>query len=121
MPTSDLEAVGDEENAPMPLSSLSPIVPLPGLHMNPEPGEDLYVQSPSAYDSGENFRRMSVPSSIRQGSHSCQGSGSRANTKKKHGIIVLRRVRIAFLTSTVQVIQFSPATSPTFLNQTLLS
>jgi hypothetical protein len=81
MPTSDLEAVGDEENAPMPLSSLSPIVPLPGLHMNPEPGEDPYVQSPSAYDSGENCRRISVPSSSRQGSHSCQGNGSRANTQ----------------------------------------
>lgn len=84
MPTSDLEAVGNEENAPMPLSSLSPIVPLFGLHMNPEPGEDPYLQSPSAYDSGENRRRISVPSSSRQGSHLCQGNGSRANTQTGH-------------------------------------
>jgi hypothetical protein len=81
MPTSDLEAVGVEENAPMPLSSLSPIAPLSGLHMNPEPGEDPYVHSPSAYDSGENCRQMSVPLSSRQGSHSYQGNGSRASTQ----------------------------------------
>jgi len=58
----------------MPISPLSPAMSRPsGLHINPEPGEDPYiVQSPSAYDPGEAFRRLSLPSTSRQGSMSYQ-------------------------------------------------
>jgi hypothetical protein len=81
MPLSELDGVrtgGD------PLSPLSPITfPPSGLHINPEPGEESdVVQSPTVYDPGENFRRVSLPSASRQGSMSYQGNGPQANNQR---------------------------------------
>jgi hypothetical protein len=85
MPTSEFENGSTGKDAPMtmsqPLSPLSPIRSSPsGLHINPEPGEEPYiVQSPSVYDPGETSRRVSLPSTSRQGSISYQGHGSQSN------------------------------------------
>lgn len=77
MPTSELDSARAGEDAPMPISPLSPTLSRPtGLHINPEPGEDPYtVQSPSVYDPSENARRVSLPSESRQGSVSHQSNG----------------------------------------------
>ncbi|KAE9374738.1 hypothetical protein N431DRAFT_372589 [Stipitochalara longipes BDJ] len=81
MSTSELDAVRAGDDAPMPISPSSPSMSRPsGLHINPEPGDEYHtVQSPTSYDPGENSRRVSLPSTSRQGSMSYQGNTSQGN------------------------------------------
>jgi len=81
MTTSDPDNVRAGEDAPMPISPLSPSISRgTGLLINPEPEQQHQtVQSPTSYDPGENSQRERMPSTSRQGSTSYQGNGSQGN------------------------------------------
>ena len=81
MPTSETDNVRAGEDAPMPISPLSPSMSRgSGLLVNPEAGDESYtVQSPTGYEPGERFQRESLPSTSRQGSTSYPGNRPQDN------------------------------------------
>lgn len=62
----ELDSVRSGDDGPMPVSPLSPTMTRPsGLHIHPEPGDDLHNL---VYSPGDRSRQLSDPSTLRQGS-----------------------------------------------------